>query len=161
MRKLAELTAIVMVLTVAAAPAIADTLVLTDGTRISGYFEGGTARVVKFRGTDGAIRDYDILKVQQVFFESTPVPAPAPAAAASAPEPAPAATVAVVPSASSSSASSSSAASASAADDSKTPESAPPQLRPASERPPAQPPSAAAANTGYTVPTGTKAFIRF
>ena len=56
--------AVVTILTVAAAPAFADTLVLTDGTRVSGYFEGGTARVVKFRGTDGATKDYDILKVR-------------------------------------------------------------------------------------------------
>ena len=33
-------------------------------------------------------------------------------------------------------------------------------LRPASERPPAQPPSATAANTGYTLPTGSKVFIQ-
>src|SRR5678815_3287287 len=93
MKKLAELVAVAMVLAVAT-PAFADTLVLTDGTRVSGYFEGGTARVVKFRGADGAIKDYDILKVQQVLFESAPVPASAPAAAASAASPAPAATAA-------------------------------------------------------------------
>jgi YMGG-like Gly-zipper len=147
MRKLAELTAIVMVLTVAAAPAIADTLVLTDGTRVSGYFEGGTARVVKFRGPDGAIKDYDILKVQQVLFESSPIPVSTPpAASAPAPSPAPAPAVAV-PSASSATASS-------------VPDSSTPQLRPPSERIPAQPSSSTAANTGYTVPTGTKVLIQ-
>src|SRR4029453_14759009 len=102
MRKLAELTAIVMVLTVAAAPAIADTLVLTDGTRVSGYFEGGTARVWKFRGPVGAIKDYDILKIQQVLFESSPIPVSTPpAASAPAPSPAPVPEAAAAPSASS------------------------------------------------------------
>src|SRR5262245_25090072 len=147
MRKLAEFTAIVMVLTVAAAPAIADTLVLTDGTRVSGYFEGGTARVVKFRGPDGAIKDYDILKVHQVLFESSPIPVSTPPAASTpAPSPAPA-PVAAVPSASS--------ATTSSASDSSTP-----QLRSPSERIPAQPSVSTAANTGYTVPTGTKVLIQ-
>jgi hypothetical protein len=148
MRKLAELTAIVMVLTVAAAPAIADTLVLTDGTRVSGYFEGGTARVVKFRGPDGAIKDYDILKVDRVLFESSPIPVSTPPAASSpAPSPASAPAVAAVPSASS--------ATASSASDSSTP-----QLHSPSERIPAQPSVSTAANTGYTVPTGTKVLIQ-
>jgi hypothetical protein len=148
MKKLAQLLAAVTLLAVAAAPAFADTLVLTDGTRIQGYFEGGTARVVKFRGNDGAIKDYDILKVQQVLFESAPVPpSPAPAAAAAPAVPtAPAASTA-----STNTASTNTPAPAA---------SSTPQLRPASERPPAQPPSAVAANTGYTVPTGTKVIIQ-
>src|SRR5687767_2218290 len=93
MKRLAQLMAVVTLLTVATAPAFADTLVLTDGTRVSGYFEGGTARVVKFRGSDGATKDYDILKVQQIVFESAPIPASAPAptpSAAAAPAAAPA-----------------------------------------------------------------------
>jgi hypothetical protein len=151
MRKLAELVAVVMVLAVAA-PVFADILVLTDGTRVSGYFEGGTARVVKFRGADGAIKDYDILKVQQVLFESAPVPASAPAT--------PTAAAAPATPASSSPTSATSASGASSSVSSTSSESSTPQLRPASERPPAQPPSATAANTGYTVPTGTKVLIQ-
>ena len=152
MKKLAELMAIVIVLTAAAAPAIADTLVLTDGTRISGYFEGGTARVVKFRAKDGAVNDYDILKVQQVLFESTPVPASAPAAA-SVPAPTAAASAASPALSSPSNSSAPTSAPPSSASES-------PQLRPASERVPVNPPSAIAANTGYTVPTGSKVLIQ-
>ena len=158
MRKLSELMAVVIVLTIAVAPAIADTLVLTDGTRVSGYFEGGTARVVKFRGTDGAIKDYDILKVQQVLFESSPIPLSTPAAvSAPAASPAPAATATPAPSAS---ASSSSSATASSANGSITSDSSTPQLRSPSERLPANPTLSTAANTGYTVPTGTKVLIQ-
>jgi len=154
MRKLGELMAVVIVLTIAAAPAIADTLVLTDGTRVSGYFEGGTARVVKFRGTDGAIKDYDILKVQQVLFESSPIPVATPAAvSAPAASPAPAATV--TPASSASSSATASSANGSSASDSSTP-----QLRSPSERLPANPTLSTAANTGYTVPTGTKVLIQ-
>ena len=138
MKKAFQLITIATVLTVAAAPAFADTLVLTDGTRVSGYFEGGTARVVKFRGNDGATKDYDILKVQQIVFESAPIPvsAPAPpvAAAPAPPSPAPAA--------------------------SASPATTEPHLKLPSERTPAQPPSAVAANTGYTVPTGSKVIIQ-
>jgi hypothetical protein len=159
MKKLAELVVVAVVLAVAA-PAFADTLVLTDGTRVSGYFEGGTARVVKFRGADGAIKDYDILKVQQVLFESAPVPASAPAAAASAASPAPAATAAPASSVSNTASTASSSSTTSSTTASKAADSSTPQLRPASERPPAQPPSATAANTGYTVPTGSKVFIQ-
>jgi hypothetical protein len=97
MKKLGRLMMAVTVLAVVAMPAFADTLVLTDGTRVSGYFEGGTARVVKFRGNDGAVKDYDILKVQQVLFESAPLP-PTPSAASAAPAaPAPAAVAPAAP----------------------------------------------------------------
>lgn len=74
----------VTILAVAVAPAFADTLVLKNGTKISGYFEGGTARVVKFRGSDGAIKDYDILQVDEVLFDAGPAPTPPPAATAPA-----------------------------------------------------------------------------
>lgn len=122
MRRFARGIVAVTILAVAVTPALADTLVLKNGTKITGYFEGGTARVVKFRGSDGTAKDYDILQVQEVIFDDT----------ASASTPAP------------------------------TPPSGPsaPQLRPAAERPPAQPPSSTAANTGYTVPTGTKILIQ-
>ena len=149
MKRLAPLMVVVTVLAVTAAPAFADTLILTDGTRVSGYFEGGTARVVKFRGTDGAIKDYDILTVQQVVFESAPVPASAPVAPA-----APAAALPAAPLPPRSRLLTRHLRSAS------TPDSSTPQLRPASERPPAQPPSATAANTGYTIPTGSKIVIQ-
>jgi hypothetical protein len=119
MTRIARWIGAVTILVVAAAPVFADTLVLKNGTKITGYFEGGTARVVKFRGPDGTTRDYDILQVQEVVFDAGATPTPvAPAAPAA------------------------------------------PQLRPASERPPAQPPSSTAANTGYTVPTGSKIVIQ-
>jgi len=127
----------VMALAVVAAPVFADTLVLKNGTRITGYFEGGTARVVKFRASEGSTQDYDILQVDQVVFDSaTPLPAPPPVVAAPAPAPAPAAVATPAPSSST------------------------PQLRPGSERPSSQPPSSSAANTGFTVPTGTKFTIQ-
>lgn len=77
MKKLTQLAAVLVVLVLVAAPAFADTLLLKNGTRVNGYFEGGTARVVKFRGADGVIRDYDILQVQQVQFGDTTPPVPA------------------------------------------------------------------------------------
>jgi hypothetical protein len=101
-----------------AAPAFADTLYLKTGARVTGYFEGGTARVVKFRGADGVIKDYDILQVQQVLFGDT-TPAPA-------------------------------------ANNINNP--ATPQLRAPADRPPTT--STAAANTAYTIPTGTKITIQ-
>src|SRR5688572_3345914 len=127
MKRLSQLAVVVVVLAAIVTPALADTLVLKTGTRVSGYFEGGTARIVKFRGTDGIIRDYDIGAVQQVLFED--VSTPAAASQPSTPVPAPAASTAT--------------------------STSEPRLRPASERPPAQPVSAGAAATGYTVPTGS------
>lgn len=123
MNRFARGLVVVMVLAIAAGPVLADTLVLKNGTKITGYFEGGTARVVKFKGDDGATKDYDILQIQEVIFDAAPTPPTAPPPAAS-----------------------------------NTP--ATPQLRPASERPPANPPSTSAANTGYTVPTGTKIIVQ-
>jgi hypothetical protein len=137
-----RLAAIVALLAVSLTPALADTLVLKSGTRVSGYFEGGTARVVRFRGADGQVRDYDIGSVQQVLFEDASTPAAA--AAPATPAVAPAAARAAAPAAAATPATS----------------SADPRLRPASERPPAQPASSSAAATGYTVPTGEKVVIR-
>jgi hypothetical protein len=71
----------VTILAVAVAPVFADTLVLKNGTKVTGYFEGGSARVVKFRGPDGSTRDYDILQVQEVIFDAGATPTPPPAAA--------------------------------------------------------------------------------
>jgi hypothetical protein len=75
MKKLTQLTAVVVMLVLAAAPAFADTLFLKTGSRVTGYFEGGTARVVKFRGADGVIKDYDILMVQEIRFGDSTTPA--------------------------------------------------------------------------------------
>ena len=52
-------------------PAWADTLVLKNGERITGYYEGGTARVIKFRSADGTVKDYDLLSMQQIQFPRT------------------------------------------------------------------------------------------
>lgn len=70
-----------LVLVLFAAPVFADTLILKNGERVSGYFEGGTARTVKFRASDGVAKDYDILTVQQIQFgEATAAKPAAPAA---------------------------------------------------------------------------------
>ncbi len=50
MKKFTQLTAAVAILVLVAAPAFADTLFLKTGARVTGYFEGGTQRVVKFKG---------------------------------------------------------------------------------------------------------------
>ena len=87
MRKLGQLIGVIVALAVVAAPVFADTLVLKNGTKLTGYYEGGTARVVHFRGSDGIAKDYDIIQIQEVVFEAAPSPTPAvtPAPAAAAP----------------------------------------------------------------------------
>src|SRR5215467_7417257 len=65
MRKLTQITTFVAVLAV---PAFSDTLVLKSGEKISGFFEGGSARVIKFRTSDGVVKDYDLFSVQQIQF---------------------------------------------------------------------------------------------
>ncbi len=45
----------------------ADTLVLRNGNRISGYYEGGSSRVIRFR-TDTGVGEYDLLTVQEIRF---------------------------------------------------------------------------------------------
>lgn len=130
MRRLGQPIVVVVTLALFAAPGFADTLVLKNGTKVTGYYEGGTARVVHFRGSDGLAKDYDIIQIQEVVFEAAPSPAPVAV-------PAPAPIAAPGP-----------------------PTSSAPQLRPASERPPAQPPSSTAATTGYTIPTGSKITIQ-
>ena len=47
--------------------AFSDTLILKDGTRVTGYYEGGTARVVRFQN-DSGIREYDLLSVAEIQF---------------------------------------------------------------------------------------------
>ena len=44
-----------------------DTLVLKDGTRIVGYYDGGTLRVVRFQ-TELGLRVYDLLSVARIKF---------------------------------------------------------------------------------------------
>src|SRR5215831_2658122 len=71
MRRRSGMVAIIVLAAFAAMPVLADTLVLKTGERVSGYFEGGSARVVKFRTADGAVKDYDILTVQTIQFGDT------------------------------------------------------------------------------------------
>ena len=59
MRKLTQITTCIAVVALLAVPAFADTLVLKSGERISGYYEGGSARVIKFRVNDGSVKDFD------------------------------------------------------------------------------------------------------
>src|SRR5262249_18047098 len=124
MKRLTKLTVFVTVLAFFALPALADTLVLKSGERVTGYYEGGSARVVKFRSADGAVKGYGILGVQQIQFGD---------------QAAPTRQTANTPS---------------------TSGSEPPRLVPGSERPPARPTSSSAANTAFTIPTGSKIVIR-
>jgi len=48
----------------------ADTLQLKNGREISGTFEGGTARIVRFR-SDSGVQDFDILAVSRVVISGT------------------------------------------------------------------------------------------
>jgi hypothetical protein len=48
----------------------ADILELKDGTQLSGYFEGGSSRFVRFR-TESGVQDYDILTVRSVRITGT------------------------------------------------------------------------------------------
>jgi hypothetical protein len=145
MKKIAQMMTTFIAVIALVVPAFADTLVLKSGEKITGYYEGGTARVIKFRAADGAIKDYDLLSVQQIQFNddkaaSVPAPAPAPVPApAVSPAPAPVPVQAAAP-----------AAEVPAAD---------PRLLPGNQRP-VRPVSATAATTGFTIPTGSKIVIR-
>lgn len=68
MNRLRQIISVAAVVALLAVPALADTLILKSGERISGYYEGGSARMVKFRANDGIVKDYDILSVQQIQF---------------------------------------------------------------------------------------------
>jgi hypothetical protein len=136
MVKLTQVTTFIAVIALVTAPAFSDTLVLKNGEKISGYFEGGSARVIKFRTTEGVVKDYDLLSVQQIQFEdktttSTTTTTPAVSSAA------PASNTASRPANS----------------------SADPRLLPGAERV-TRPTSSNAANTAWTVPTGSKIVIR-
>ena len=124
-------------------PAWADTLVLKDGERITGYYEGGTARVIKFRSADGTVKDYDLLSIQQIQFSEDK------AAAAPAPVPVPPRAVAVPPA----------PVAATPAPAPAAVPSADPRLLPGNQRV-TRPVSATAATTGFTIPTGSKIVIR-
>jgi len=129
MRRLIQITTLMVALAVLVVPAFSDTLILKSGERVSGYFEGGTARVVKFRAGDGPVKDYDILSLQQIQFSddksssSTPVKP-----ATSAPS-------------------------------SSVTSSSQPRLVPGDQRV-TKPTSSTAANTAFTIPTGSKITIR-
>jgi hypothetical protein len=127
MKKLMKLTVFVTVLALAAIPALADTLVLKSGERVSGYFEGGSARVVKFRLHDGSLKDYDILAVQTIQFG----------------EPA-----------------SSTVKTTTSGEYSRQTPTTAPRLAPSSERPVSNAPANNAANTAWTIPTGSKIVVR-
>ena len=55
-----------------AATGFSDTLVLKSGETITGYYEGGTARVIRFRTEDG-LKEYDLLSVTLIQFGDEPV----------------------------------------------------------------------------------------
>ena len=44
-----------------------DTLLLKNGDRISGYYEGGSSRVIQFR-TDAGVEEYDLLSIAGIEF---------------------------------------------------------------------------------------------
>jgi hypothetical protein len=135
MKKLTQTTTFIAVFALLAIPAFADTLVLKSGEKISGFFEGGSARVIKFRTSDGVVKDYDLFSVQQIQFGEDKT--------ASSPS-------------STSSAASSTSASSSAATRTNT---ADPRLLPSTDRV-TRPTSSNAANTAWTIPTGSKVVIR-
>jgi hypothetical protein len=153
MKKIVKMMTFIAVIALAV-PAFADTLFLKNGEKITGYYEGGTARVIKFRAADGAIKDYDLLSVQQIQFgedKAASAPAPAPVAApapAPAPVPAPVASPAPAPV----------PVQAAAPAATEIP-SADPRLLPGNQRV-TRPVSATAATTGFTIPTGSKIVIR-
>lgn len=124
MRKLTKVTTLLMVLALFAIPAFSDTLVLKSGQRVSGYFEGGSARVIKFKSNDGLTKDYDILSIQEIQFgDDKPVPATT-------------STTSRLPG-----------------------KAADPRLLPSNERTRAAT-STTAANTAWTIPTGSKVSIQ-
>src|SRR5438876_11247782 len=126
MKKLTQITTFIAVFALFVAPAFSDTLVLKSGEKITGYYEGGSARVIKFRTHDGAVKDYDLLSVQQIEFGDEK---------------------------------SASTTSNTNTSNTNTSSTTTPRLVPGSERV-TRPASSNAANTGWTVPTGSKILIR-
>jgi hypothetical protein len=131
MKRLMEITTLIAVFALFAAPAFSDTLILKSGERVSGLFEGGSARVIKFRTSDGLLKDYDLLSVQQINFGEEK--------------------------SATSSTSTSSSSTATAA--SRSNNSSDPRLLPSTDRV-TRPTSSNAANTAWTIPTGSKVVIR-
>ena len=85
MRKIATILMFITLVALAL-PAFADTLILKSGEKVTGYYQGGTARGIKFQTADGPVKDYDILSVQQIQFgDSATAAAPEGAPAAAAP----------------------------------------------------------------------------
>jgi len=68
MKAFKSIITIIISMAFATSPAWADTLVLKTGDRITGSFEGGTARVVRFRPSSGGVKEYDVLSIQQIQF---------------------------------------------------------------------------------------------
>ena len=134
MTKLTQITTLIAAFALLAAPAFSDTLVLKNGEKISGYFEGGSPRVIKFRASDGVVKDYDLLSVQQIQFGDEKT-------------------------ASSPNSSNATTSSSNAATSRSATSGADPRLLPGTERV-TRPASANAANTGWTMPTGSKIVIR-
>src|SRR5947209_5814770 len=134
MTKLTQITTLIAAFAVLAAPAFSDTLVLKNGEKVSGYFEGGSPRVIKFRTSDGVVKDYDLLSVQQIQFGEEKT--------------------ASIPNSSNATTSPSNAATSRSATS-----AADPKLLPGTERV-TRPASTNAANTGWTIPTGSKIVIR-
>ena len=132
MTKLTQITTFVAVFALLAVPAFSDTLVLKSGEKISGFFEGGSARVIKFRTSDGVVKDYDLFSVQQIQFgEDKAATSTSSSSSSTSPNPAAA----------------------------RTNNSADPRLLPSNERV-TRPTSSNAANTAWTIPTGSKIVIR-
>ena len=134
MTKLTQITTLIAAFALLAAPAFSDTLVLKNGEKISGYFEGGSPRVIKFRASDGVVKDYDLLSVQQIQFGDEKT-------------------------ASSPNSSNATTSSSNAATSRSATSGADPRLLPGNERV-TKPASTNAANTGWTIPTGSKIVIR-
>src|SRR5438552_4388210 len=132
MKTLTQITTLVAVSALLAVPAFSDTLVLKSGERISGFFEGGSARVIKFRTSDGVVKDYDLLSVQQIHFGEEK---------------------------NATSSSSTLSSTSAAASPSRPNNSVDPRLLPSAERV-TRPTSSNAANTAWTIPTGSKIVIR-
>jgi len=127
MNRPGQVIALIGIFALLAVPAFSDTLVLKTGERITGYFEGGSARVIQFR-INGAVKEYDLLSIQQIQFGDDKNPS------------APAASTPATPSANST-------------------KPVEPRLLPGTERV-TRPASTTAANTGWTIPTGSKVVIR-
>ena len=134
MTKLTQITTLIAAFALLAAPAFSDTLVLKNGEKISGYFEGGSPRVIKFRTSDGVVKDFDLLSVQQIQFGDEKT-------------------------ASSPNSSNATTSSSNAATSRSATSGADPRLLPGNERV-TRPASTNAANTGWTIPTSSKIVIR-